>query len=300
MVPPELAGRSTRPDVITYDIPQQAQVAELIQEAFGFDGADFGRGVNMDETRYGIISAIWNFPKIDRAIIEPGQEPTRAAEQRVEFADPEMEFVYQGVTKSMLDQKFSEFLELRDREGFSKNTRRAYVSMAYEVGEVALPAAMGRRIPENLKLASKINLDGTVEPVSADVRGLLLDAENVLKSVSRIMPELKIVVHEGNYGFKAQINEREWIGAYSDVRKTIYINAEKSFNAEYEHVLYHELFHALLDKASESPEKRAMLAYEFEMTISKVLPKDSPTIKRFTRTHIQIRAWPYSVRRVYR
>jgi hypothetical protein len=60
MVPRELANRSTTPDVITYDIPQQAQVAALIQEAFGFDGADFGRGVNMDDTRYGIISAIWN------------------------------------------------------------------------------------------------------------------------------------------------------------------------------------------------------------------------------------------------
>ena len=85
MVPREIANRSTTPDVITYDIPQQAQVAALIQEAFGFDGADFGRAVNMDETGYGIISAIWNFDKLNRAIIEPGQEPTRAAEQRVDI-----------------------------------------------------------------------------------------------------------------------------------------------------------------------------------------------------------------------
>jgi hypothetical protein len=60
--------------------------------------------------------------------------------------------------------------------------------MAYEVGEVAYPATMGKRKPKNLKLVSKIGLDGTVESVSEDTRRLLLDAEKVLESVSRVMP----------------------------------------------------------------------------------------------------------------
>jgi Zn-dependent peptidase ImmA (M78 family) len=86
------------------------------------------------------------------------------------------------------------------------------------------------------------------------------------------------VIHQGSYGYDAQLG-RETIGAYSDKRSTIYINAPLSFSPEYEHVLYHELFHALLDKATDSKEKRAMLSYEFEMTISKVLPKDSQLLK---------------------
>jgi hypothetical protein len=102
MVPRELANRSTTPDVITYDIPQQAQVAALIQEAFGFDGADFGRGVNMDDTRYGIISAIWNFDKLNRAIIEPGQEPTRAAEQRTIGYEGEQESFESIINRGLL------------------------------------------------------------------------------------------------------------------------------------------------------------------------------------------------------
>jgi len=61
---------------------EQRQVpTRIVQEMLGFDGVVYGRPMTMGKT--GAITVVWNFPKIDRAIIEPGQEPTRAAEQRV-------------------------------------------------------------------------------------------------------------------------------------------------------------------------------------------------------------------------
>jgi len=64
---------------------QMATATRIVQEMLGFDGVVYGKPSMIGKS--GAITVVWNFPKIDRAIIEPGQRP-RAAEQRVETGAP--------------------------------------------------------------------------------------------------------------------------------------------------------------------------------------------------------------------
>jgi hypothetical protein len=74
-------GRNDERRIVSELTDEQRQVpTRIVQEMLGFDGVVYGKPVMMGKT--GAITVVWNFDKLNRAIIEPGQEPTRAAEQR--------------------------------------------------------------------------------------------------------------------------------------------------------------------------------------------------------------------------
>ena len=93
---------------------EQRQVpTRLIQEMLGFDGVVYGPPMTMGKT--GAITVVWNFPKIDRAIIGPGQEPTRAAEQRVSDLDTSIGKSVEFAEESTFDNKIEFKRALQER-----------------------------------------------------------------------------------------------------------------------------------------------------------------------------------------
>lgn len=89
---------------------EQRQVpTRLIQEMLGFDGVVYGQPMTMGKT--GAITVVWNFPKIDRAIIEP----TRAAEQRVDDLDTSIGKSVEFAEESTFDNKIEFKRALQER-----------------------------------------------------------------------------------------------------------------------------------------------------------------------------------------
>lgn len=182
-------SRSDDRSIIEDLVDEQLEVpTRIVQEMLGFDGVVYGSDIV--GKRAGAITVVWNFPKIDRAIIEPGQEP-RAAEQRVDdlgtsignsvkFAE-ESTFDNKIEFKRALQERFNQLVlpELEARYGITDSSElndnlKEYLVDAYMNETLnaiaAYPDALGwydSRITGAMSLMSLLHPELATDPDAA-------------------------------------------------------------------------------------------------------------------------------------
>ena len=122
-----------------------------------------------------------------------------------------------------------------------------------------------------------INKTDTSEGDATNLRSNVINiAELGAKAISKVLPNVKIVIHQTNDQYLKYAKLGEGRAEYNPENTTIHINLSKATNT----TVPHEIFHAVLMEKVKTDPAIAKAAERMVLSVQKVVPKDSELGKR--------------------
>ena len=178
---------------------------------------------------------------------------------------------------SLTKRSWNEF-KSKPQEGVSSKTQTEQATQE-EIADIESffgeeTESTTRPVSDNLSINRKgeFNYQGKAKAVRD---GVVRVAKSAAQSISKILPDTKIILHESNEEYLRYVG-RDGKGEYIPSDNVIHINLSKATRS----TVPHEIFHAVFINKVKTDEKAAKMAEAMMMSVRKTLPKDSALAKQ--------------------
>jgi hypothetical protein len=226
-------------------------------ETFSFD--------NLSEQPLNVLEEKLEESKIDIQNIEEGTVEYDAETKRIKALETEIE------TANQEQQELDDFRKMISEE-FTDTTVTEKVTEEVTTEEQNDIDSLFKK-GQNITLNRSKDGSKNTNPLRGNVVNI---AKLAAKSISKVLPNVKIVLHETNDEYLKYAKLGDGRAEYNPNNTTIHVNLSKATKT----TVPHEIFHAvLMDKIKSDPDI-AIASEKMVSSVLKVLPKDSDISKR--------------------
>ena len=252
-----VAEEITEPTVAEEVVAEEVVSPRRKAETFSFD--------NLAEQPLDVLEVKLEESKVDIQNIKEGTVEYDAETKRIKALETEIE------TANQEQQELDDFRKMISEE-FTDTTVTEKVTEEVTTEEQNDIDSLFKK-GQNITLNRSKDGSKNTNPLRGNVVNI---AKLAAKSISKVLPNVKIVLHETNDEYLKYAKLGDGRAEYNPNNTTIHVNLSKATKT----TVPHEIFHAvLMDKIKSDPDI-AIASEKMVSSVLKVLPKDSDISKR--------------------